>query len=317
MYKTPKLKNKFIPSDWNEGNTPHEFSDIKLLNIGTYIRDIEEISSQLINKYRAQDFKIKIFPGSDISIFSLFSLLSSNYDKIYLLNEDYKQVAFFAKILFKEVHFINDLDEDINKIPKDAVLYFSNPGNPSCKYYNSVELSKKLPEDLVYVIDLAYVDYYDDFNYGDFKSYQNIFFIKTCSKFYGLAAIRIGMFFYSSSIPDLDYSLGAINAKWIGEAQYNALKLVVDFDDDLLRSKLKSSFLFLEKYLIKNFGTECNIFKAGNFFRLDFYNLTKKQEFLNLMDSKNISVRDLGHIKTLNKSVRINYRNELSKALHI
>ena len=146
MYKTPKLKENFIPSDWNEGNTPEEFSEIKLVNSGSYIRDIEEISSQLINKYRAQDFKIKIFPGSDISIFSLFSLLSSNYDKIYLFNEDYKQVAFFAKILFKEVHFINDLDEDINKIPKDAVLYFSNPGNPSCKYYNSVELSKKLPD---------------------------------------------------------------------------------------------------------------------------------------------------------------------------
>ena len=30
MYKTPKLKENFIPCDWNEGNTPDEFSDIKL-----------------------------------------------------------------------------------------------------------------------------------------------------------------------------------------------------------------------------------------------------------------------------------------------
>tara|TARA_B110000971_G_C20020716_1_gene506204 strand:- start:1243 stop:2196 length:954 start_codon:yes stop_codon:yes gene_type:complete len=317
MYKTPKLKNNYIPADWNEGNTPVELSGVQIENCGVYIRDIEDISSRLLDKYNAQEFKIKLFPGSDIAIFTLFSLLSSDYDKIYLFNEDYKQVAFFARILFKEVFFINGLDEAIENMPKDAVLYFSNPGNPSCKYYNSHELSNKLPKDIVSVIDLAYVDYHENFDYVDFDGHENIFFVKTCSKFYGLASIRIGMLFYNTSISNLDDALEAVNSKWIGEAQYNALALVIDFDDDSLRIRLNERFLDFERYLVNHVGADCNIYKAGNFFRLDFHYLNKKQEFLNFMDSNSISVRDLGHIKTLNKSVRINYRDELYKALHI
>ena len=111
--------------------------------------------------------------------------------------------------------------------------------------------------------------------------------------------------------------LDAINSKWIGEAQFNALKLIVKFDDNKLRSSLKSNFLNLEKYLFKNFGKDCKILNAGNFFRLDFFDSNKKQQFLNFMESKNVSVRDLSHIESLSKSVRINYRDELSKALHI
>jgi histidinol-phosphate aminotransferase len=316
MYKTPKLKSNFIPADWNEGNTPENLSVIQIKNHDLYIRDIEDISSRLLNKYNAENFKIKVFPGSDIAIFSLFSLLSTEHDKIYLLNEDYKQVAFFARVLFREVFYINDLEDDLQQLPEGSVLYFSNPGNPSCKYYDSQELSKKLPKNIVSIVDLAYVDYHENFDYNDFQSHNNIFFVKTCSKFYGLAAIRIGMLIFNTSNANLEYAFEAVNSKWIGEIQYNALALVLGFNDVLLRKNLKIKFLALESYLSKHFGSDCKIYHAGNYFRLDFLGVSKKQEFLDFMESRNISVRDLGHIESLKNSIRISYRDELPHALY-
>ena len=61
---------------------------------------------------------------------------------------------------------------------------------------NSKSLRKRLRKDILLVIDDAYYEYMKDRNYASgleiFKNHKNVFILRTFSKIYGLAALRIG-----------------------------------------------------------------------------------------------------------------------------
>lgn len=316
-YKTPKLKEGFIPCDWNEGNLLIDPSKIRIENPSTYLRELDDIENNIRLKFKLEDFLLKFFPGSDISIFTIFSLMSKSHDTIYLIREDYKQAAFFAEIFFKDVIYIDDLQEEISLIPNGGLIYFSNPGNPNCKYYNSKHLSKLIPQHLNCIVDLAYADFYEDFDLQDFHSHSQIFFIKTFSKFYGLAGLRTGIIIFKSNDLDLTRSLEAVNPKWIGSSQVASLKIALEIDENQIRINFNHKLNRLRNYLENEFGKNCEILHAGNFFRLDFTHSKYKNDFLLKMSNLKISVRDLSHIESLKNSTRINFRNELIDYLHI
>ena len=85
----------------------------------------------------------------------------------------------------------------------------ANPNNPTGTYlYKNelINLRKKLRKDILLVIDDAYFEYMKDKNYSSglsiFKNYKNVFILRTFSKIYGLAALRIGWGYGDKSIID-------------------------------------------------------------------------------------------------------------------
>ena len=96
-----------------------------------------------------------------------------------------------------------------------------------------------------------------------------------------------------------------------------SIKIVLKSNDKKIRSKFKENLKRLQIFLEENYGDNCKISYAGNFFRLDFSEIKYKKEFISNMAALEISVRDLGHIESLKKSARINYRDELIEYLHI
>lgn len=317
IYKTPLRIKGFVPCDWNEGNPPIAPHEIKIEKPGEYLRDLKKIDNDIISKFKLKGYDLKLFPGSDISIFTVFSFLSKKHNKIYLIREDYKQAAFFAEIFFNEIEYIDDFEQEAPKIPKNSLIYFSNPGNPNCKYFNSKLLSDLIPKHLNCIIDLAYIDFYEDFSFQDFNHLPQIFFIKTFSKFYGLSGLRTGLLIFKSDDKNLKVNLAAVNSKWIGAGQVASIKIVLQSNDNKIRLKFKENLKRLQIFLEENYGNSCKILCAGNFFRLDFSDIKYKNQFISNMAALEISIRDLGHIESLKKSVRINYRDELIEYLHI
>lgn len=312
-YVTPNLEEGYVPCDWNEGNKlikEDEFFVIK----ENYIRDssfAENIVSKLFNKELTHE--VKLFPGSDIGLYFLLSVLSKTNDNLYCLKEDYKQVAAFGNILFKEVKYIDSI-HDLKDLEANSVFYFSNPGNPSCKYFNSKELKDLLPEEKVSIIcDLAYVDFHDGFFIKDFEDYNNIYFSRTFSKFFGSAAVRLGALLYNKNSP-ISSHLDVVNAKWIGSVHCDLLEKIEKLNLKKRKEELNGGLNKLESFF-KNKFTFKKMVKAGNFIRIDFNDDKEKQDFYIFMDSKKIAFRDLKHIASLEKSIRINYRNELNDIL--
>lgn len=82
---------------------------------------------------------------------------------------------------------------------RTKVIYFCNPNNPTGTYVNHKALEnllEKIPGDVLFVLDEAYADYSDAPDFPDWKKllarFENLLILRTFSKIYGLAALRVG-----------------------------------------------------------------------------------------------------------------------------
>lgn len=97
-------------------------------------------------------------------------------------------------------NFKINLDDVVQAITdKTKIIWLCNPNNPTGAIFTEKELEsflEKVPQNVYVVIDEAYGEFVNDENYPNsinlMKSYKNIIILKTFSKAYGLASLRIG-----------------------------------------------------------------------------------------------------------------------------
>jgi histidinol-phosphate aminotransferase len=127
----------------------------------------------------------------------------------------YKLAAEKNRHPFREAPVKADLQYDIDAIlnavtNKTKILFFANPNNPTGAYAKREEVEKlveKLPERVILAVDEAYFEYAIARDYPDTLQYLNkrsrIVALRTFSKIYGLAGLRVG---YAVSHPEIwDY----------------------------------------------------------------------------------------------------------------
>ncbi|MEH7377915.1 MULTISPECIES: histidinol-phosphate transaminase [Neobacillus] len=115
----------------------------------------------------------------------------------------YKHNAVIEGAVSKEVPLLNgehDLDAMLAAIDEQTnVIWLCSPNNPTGTYIPENKLIaflEKVPSDILVVLDEAYYeyvvadDYYDSVNLA--RKYENLIVLRTFSKIYGLAALRIG-----------------------------------------------------------------------------------------------------------------------------
>ena len=84
--------------------------------------------------------------------------------------------------------------------PRTKLVYVCNPNNPTGTMNTRAELDEflaQVPEHVLTVVDQAYFEYIDDPDYPDaieerFKRGRNVLVVRTFSKIYGLAGLRVG-----------------------------------------------------------------------------------------------------------------------------
>ena len=99
----------------------------------------------------------------------------------------------------KTNNFHYDLDEISNKINSNTkIIYLANPDNPTGTYFNKMNFERfieKVPERVLVILDEAYFEYAKHVNdYPDSMLYRfdNVITLRTFSKSYGLAGLRVG-----------------------------------------------------------------------------------------------------------------------------
>ena len=100
--------------------------------------------------------------------------------------------------------------------PQTKLLFISNPNNPTGSYLAKVELERllrSLPEQVLAVVDEAYVEYVDAEDFAPATELRDtrerLAILRTFSKAYGLAALRVG---YVISSPNLVTTLNRLRA---------------------------------------------------------------------------------------------------------
>ncbi len=97
-------------------------------------------------------------------------------------------------------NYAYDLDGITRKITeKTKIIFVSNPNNPTGTIVDAAsfrEFMGNVPEDVLVVVDEAYVEYVTSTEFPDSLEYlrqkRNMFILRTFSKAYGLAGLRIG-----------------------------------------------------------------------------------------------------------------------------
>jgi histidinol-phosphate aminotransferase len=93
-----------------------------------------------------------------------------------------------------------DLEAIARDLPEETKLIFlANPNNPTGTMFSADNLDTflaRVPEHILVVLDEAYYDYVDDPNYSRsievVRGGRNLIVLRTFSKVYGLAGLRIG-----------------------------------------------------------------------------------------------------------------------------
>lgn len=83
--------------------------------------------------------------------------------------------------------------------PATRIVYLANPNNPTGTAFGAAELQeflRRVPADVLVVLDEAYIHYADRSDMPDsvrlFREHKNLLIMRTFSKVYGLAGLRIG-----------------------------------------------------------------------------------------------------------------------------
>lgn len=112
---------------------------------------------------------------------------------------------------------LNDVKNSISSRTK--IIWLCNPNNPTGTIFSKedlIEFLESIPKDILVVLDEAYYEFVTDKDYPETASlvdnYNNIIILRTFSKVYGLAALRIGY--------------GIANKKLVGEL--NKIRLPIN-----------------------------------------------------------------------------------------
>ena len=295
--KFKKLK-KIIKLSANEsalGMSPSVAKIIssKKLNIERYPDGKSKLlRKEISKKYKCNFEKIICGAGSDEVIQMICQLFLKPKDQVvvpqysFLMYRIYANIV-GAKVVFaKEKNFKVSITEIIKKVTKNTkIVFVANPNNPTGTYLTKkeiIELRKKLNKRILLVIDDAYAEYMKNEDYKSglelFKNMDNVFILRTFSKIFGLASLRVGWGYGSKKIINaLNIIKPPFNVSHIAQlAATEALK-----DKKFIDQSIKHNFLFAKK--IKTYLEQYQIFSnsiSANFLLLDFKNCKHTAKYL-------------------------------------
>ena len=172
-----------------------------------------DLRKQLALKYNLQVENVILGAGSEGIMSTIMRTFLLNDDELISSSNSFIGFKVLANASGRKVHWIPmknnhyDLQEISNKINDyTKIIYIANPDNPMGTYvkkYEFDEFYKSVPERVLIILDEAYFEYaqYSD-QYPNSMNYRydNVITLRTFSKAYGLAGIRIGYGFAHKSL---------------------------------------------------------------------------------------------------------------------
>lgn len=172
-----------------------------------------KLRKKLAEKWKVRSDDIVIGNGSNELIDLMIRVFCEPGDAIITPQKSfvaYSVCAQAARVSKKEITINNEFKWDVDKFISDfkkdhnsreKILFIANPNNPTGTYLTKDEVDRLLEElggrnDILVVFDEAYNEFVraDDFAQSAdyFKKYRNVLMIRTFSKIFGLAGLRVG-----------------------------------------------------------------------------------------------------------------------------
>jgi threonine-phosphate decarboxylase len=270
--------------------------------------------------------QILIGNGATEIIYNFCSTFVNKKSKVLIpcptFSEYEKAVNFFGGeiIPFQTLNLSKDLQKFLKKIPIKGIVFICNPNNPTGEI-----LSKKNMEQIVKLaekkstlvfIDETFIELVPDSNPSlvkTLKSHQNLFILRSFTKSFGLAGLRIGYALSSKKIIEI---LQRVKIPWnVNYIAQSAASAALCYSDFLEKSRknIKKENLFLMNSLSKIEWLSC--FPSSTNFILIKTKINSKSLQKKLL-KKNILVRDCSTFSGLNENyIRIAVKNRIQNKL--
>ncbi len=222
-----------------------------------------KLKQKLSLKYSLNPENFIIGNGSDDIIMIIAGAFAGHDNNAVTSETTFSSYTFAVKYFGGAVKYAEmregrfQLDEILQKTDKKTRLIFlCNPNNPTGTYFNHNTLSdfmKRVPEDVLVVIDEAYREYVKARDYPDTRNmlddFDNMIILRTFSKIYGLAGLRVGYGMGNKALIEcLDKTRDPFNVNAMGqEAAAAAL-----FDTGFIKKSVEINEAG-KKYLYKEF----------------------------------------------------------------
>lgn len=200
--------------------------------------------------------------GSDEVIDILIKTFVEDDENIVTANVTFLEYEIIAKVNGRKVitaplkNFTYDLaalKKKINK--KTKIVFIANPNNPTGTYVNKSAVEgfiRDLPRNVLLVIDEAYDTFIDVFDYPHGLDYikKNVITLKTFSKAYGLAGLRIGYAIADARLtPYMEKTRQPFNVNLLAQAA-----AIACLDDKEFLLKTRKTVLEGKRYLYNRLG---------------------------------------------------------------
>ena len=215
----------------------------------------ESLQLTIANKFNLNSDQIICGTGSDeILIFTVLTFCSPGDEVIHAHHgfEMYPIITKYAgaeSVLASEIDYKISIDSIIKNITNSTkIIFIANPNNPTSTYLNQTELKllmRRIPENIVVVIDAAYAEFADandyDKTFNLVDEYENVIITRTFSKAYSLAGLRLGWGYASNTLinmikklrPPFNLPPGAIAAGIAALNDENHLLKVVNHNSNI------------------------------------------------------------------------------------
>ena len=282
------------------------------------VRCSQVLRKEISNKFNCDFNKIICGAGSDEIIQMICQLYLKPSDEVivpqysFLMYRIYAQIV-GAKVIFsKEKNFKVSVSEIIKKVTqKTKIVFIANPNNPTGTYLNKLELlelRRKLKKDILLVLDDAYYEYMKNKDYKSsldlFKNKKNVVVIRTFSKIYGLASLRVGWGHAPKKIINaMNIIKPPFNVNQLAQiAAIEALK-----DKNFINQSVKHNIIEANK--VKNILEKLSIFSnevTANFLLLNFDKCKFSANYIfKKLQSKGIILRSLKNGYNIKNKLRL------------
>jgi histidinol-phosphate aminotransferase len=212
----------------------------------------------LAKKFRLRAENFICGNGSDELIDIIIKTFVEEDEEILTADVTFLEYEIISKINNRQIitvplkYFKYDLEAIKRRINKKTKLIFiSNPNNPTGTYVTSYEVEeffRDMPEDLIVVLDEAYDLFVDADDFPNSLSYlnsKNIIIMKTFSKSYGLAGLRVGFAISRPHfIQSMDRARPPFNVNTLAQAA-----AIAALEDKKFFRKTKDTILREKRYL--------------------------------------------------------------------
>ncbi len=191
----------------------------------------------IISKIEKIDKKnILLTAGADTAIKLIFETLIKKKDKIVITDPSFAMYKVYAELFettFFKIKYVkesNSFKLNIDKLfqvinqKKIKALFLPNPDSPTGHAFSYLELKKIIHfcklKSVYLIIDEAYFPFYKCTSINFIKKYENLIIVRTGSKSFGLAGLRVGFIASNSKIISLIskyrpiYEIGNLSSKF-------------------------------------------------------------------------------------------------------